>query len=335
MKQSRRTFLKGATASIATVGGIGALSGTGAAARYSIDSDLTNTEDISGSDLDYAIQQVRSDSPLIGLGSTWVDVGNQEGINAVYMAAHAAWESAWGTSNIAQDKNNIYGWKAYDSCPYSCAESFSTKSECIRTVMPVIRDEYLTPGGDHYYSSYGPTLRGMNQDYATDISWAEGIRDVMNSLADHIDFGDDGGDGGSYSWPVYSRGDNGEAVYSIQFLLEHHGYNLAHDGSYGPETESTVESFQSAQGLTVDGVVGPNTWSNLIVYVTSSSDDPYWPTYAVQHQLNYDEGYNISVDGYYGPETEGAIESFQSSAGLTVDGMAGPNTWQALVDIGN
>ncbi|WP_266075373.1 peptidoglycan hydrolase [Haladaptatus caseinilyticus] len=144
-----------------------------------------------------------------------------------------------------------------------------------------------------------------------------------------------GGNGSSYSWPARVRGDTGESVYSIQFLLEHHGYDLAHDGSYGPETESTVESFQSANGLTVDGMTGPNTWSELIVYVTSSSDDPYWPTYAVQHQLYYDEGYDISVDGYYGPETESAIESFQSSAGLTVDGMAGPNTWQALVDIGN
>ncbi|WP_158413663.1 peptidoglycan hydrolase [Haladaptatus cibarius] len=335
MKQSRRTFLKGATASIATVGGIGALSGTGAAARYSVDSDLTNTEDITGSDLDYAIQQVRSDSPLIGLGSTWVDVGNQEGINPVYMVAHAAWESDWGTSNIAQDKNNIYGWKAYDNCPYSCAESFSTKSECIQAVMPVIRDEYLTPGGDHYYSSYGPTLRGMNQDYATDISWAEGIRDVMNSLADHIDFG--GGDdpgGGNYSWPIYSNGDQGEAVYSIQYLLEHHGYNLQyHDGIYGSEVTSTIESFQSSQGLAVDGVVGPNTWSALIATVQSGS--AYWPTYAVQHHLNNDEGYNIAVDGVYGSETEGAIESFQSSAGIAVDGIVGPNTWQALVDTGN
>lgn len=83
MKQSRRTFLKSATASIAAVGGLGALSGAGAAARFSIDRDLTNTENISGNDLDYAIQQVRSDSPLIRLGDTWVDVGNQEGINPV------------------------------------------------------------------------------------------------------------------------------------------------------------------------------------------------------------------------------------------------------------
>ncbi|WP_435151854.1 peptidoglycan-binding domain-containing protein [Haladaptatus sp. DFWS20] len=96
---------------------------------------------------------------------------------------------------------------------------------------------------------------------------------------------------------MYTRGDTGEAVYSIQYLLEHHGYNLAHHGSFGPETESTVKSFQSAQGLTVDGYVGPNTWSNLVVYVTSSSDDPYWTTYAAQHHLRYDEGYSIAVDG--------------------------------------
>ncbi|WP_266075375.1 peptidoglycan hydrolase [Haladaptatus caseinilyticus] len=145
-----------------------------------------------------------------------------------------------------------------------------------------------------------------------------------------------GGGGGSYSWPIYSRGDQAEAVYSIQYLLEEHGYSLNyHDGIYGSEVESTVESFQSANGLSVDGVVGPNTWEELYVPVVSSSNDPYWATYGAQHHLRYDEGYSISVDGYYGPETESAIESFQSSAGIAVDGIVGHDTWQALVDIGN
>lgn len=149
------------------------------------------------------------------------------------------------------------------------------------------------------------------------------------------DFPGIGGDGGGgYSWPIYSNGDQGEAVYSIQYLLEHHDYNLQyHDGIYGSEVTSTVQSFQSANGLSVDGVVGPNTWSALIVTVQSGS--AYWPTYAAQHHLRYDEGHSIAVDGVYGPETQGAIESFQSGAGLTVDGIVGPNTWQALVDIGN
>ncbi|WP_231184600.1 peptidoglycan-binding protein [Haladaptatus sp. DYF46] len=149
------------------------------------------------------------------------------------------------------------------------------------------------------------------------------------------DFPGIGGDsGGSYSWPALVRGDNEEAVYSIQYLLEAHGYDLSHDGSFGPETESTVKSFQSANGLTVDGYVGPNTWSELIIYVTGT-ETPHWPTYAAQHHLRDGEGYSLDVDGDYGPETESVIRDFQSDAGITVDGMVGPNTWQALIDIGN
>ncbi|MFD1512959.1 N-acetylmuramoyl-L-alanine amidase [Halomarina rubra] len=148
------------------------------------------------------------------------------------------------------------------------------------------------------------------------------------------DGGDDGGTGGSYSWEYFSNGDQGEDVYTIQYLLEQHGYDLQyHDGIYGSEVETNVESFQSASGLAVDGVVGPNTWDALVVTVAGPNDDPWWATYAAQHSLRYGHGYSISVDGYYGSETEGAIESFQSSAGLAVDGVVGPATWQALVDL--
>lgn len=143
-----------------------------------------------------------------------------------------------------------------------------------------------------------------------------------------------GGGGTGYSWPTYSNGDEGESVYSIQYLLEDHGYDLNyHDGIYGSEVENAVEQFQSSQGLAVDGVVGPNTWEALYVPVLSASEDPYWATYGAQHHLRYGEGYSISVDGYYGSETENAIESFQSSAGIAVDGKVGHDTWQALVDI--
>jgi N-acetylmuramoyl-L-alanine amidase len=39
---------------------------------------------------------------------------------------------------------------------------------------------------------------------------------------------------------------------------------LTADGLFGPETESAVKKFQENLGLKVDGVVGAETWTDLI-----------------------------------------------------------------------
>ncbi|XVH33733.1 peptidoglycan-binding protein (plasmid) [Haloferacaceae archaeon DSL9] len=314
--RSRREFLRGTAATgIATIGGL-SLAETVAASTYTVDTDLRETLNIAGAELDAAVDAVSPGSPLVGLGETWVDVGNSEGINAVYMAAHAAHESAWGRSNIAQSKQNIYGWGAYDSDPYDGAKRFGSFDECVRHVMPRVREWYLTPGGRYYN---GSTLRGMNVRYATDDQWAAKIASIMNSLADELGASPPSDD----QWPVYRRGDGGRDVYTIQYLLRARGYSLVIDGSYGPETERTVQSFQSARGLTVDGIVGPATWGSLVV--TVSRGDEGDAVRAAQDQLG------ITVDGIFGPATESATEDFQSTNGLAVDGIVGPNTWKALV----
>jgi len=42
-------------------------------------------------------------------------------------------------------------------------------------------------------------------------------------------------------------------------------------------------------------------------------------------------GYPVEVDGIFGPETDRAVRQFQRDMGLLVDGVAGPQTWAALV----
>jgi peptidoglycan hydrolase-like protein with peptidoglycan-binding domain len=51
---------------------------------------------------------------------------------------------------------------------------------------------------------------------------------------------------------------------------------------------------------------------------------------AVQYLLRA-EGYALAADGTFGPQTKSAVKSFQGTKGLAVDGIVGPNTWQALV----
>jgi peptidoglycan hydrolase-like protein with peptidoglycan-binding domain len=41
-----------------------------------------------------------------------------------------------------------------------------------------------------------------------------------------------------------------------------------------------------------------------------------------------DRGWDILVDGYYGPQSQHIAREFQAQKGLTVDGIVGPVTWQ-------
>ena len=55
------------------------------------------------------------------------------------------------------------------------------------------------------------------------------------------------------------RGDSGDVVRAVQIALQAAGYRLATDGDFGESTEYFVQQMQRQHGLTVDGVVGPNT----------------------------------------------------------------------------
>ena len=58
--------------------------------------------------------------------------------------------------------------------------------------------------------------------------------------------------------PTLRRGDTGDDVLFLQTAL------LLHDGIYGRTTEAAVRDYQAANGLTVDGICGPQTWRFIL-----------------------------------------------------------------------
>lgn len=54
------------------------------------------------------------------------------------------------------------------------------------------------------------------------------------------------------------------------------------------------------------------------------------PVRTLQHLLD-ERGAGLAVDGIFGPRTDAAVRSFQSSEGLAVDGVVGPLTWAAVI----
>lgn len=62
---------------------------------------------------------------------------------------------------------------------------------------------------------------------------------------------------------LLKRGSKGAAVRELQTLLNARGRSLNVDGDFGPATEAAVRAFQEQRGLTVDGIVGKQTWAAL------------------------------------------------------------------------
>ena len=64
--------------------------------------------------------------------------------------------------------------------------------------------------------------------------------------------------------PTLRRGDTGTNVEFLQKRLNIWGASLVVDGIFGAATEENVKKFQAQYNLTVDGIVGLQTWSKLL-----------------------------------------------------------------------
>jgi peptidoglycan hydrolase-like protein with peptidoglycan-binding domain len=114
------------------------------------------------------------------------------------------------------------------------------------------------------------------------------------------------------------------------------------DGIYGPRTEAAVERLQRDSGLSVDGIVGPQTRRLL-----NAEAPPLAPgagygqpggsprVRAIQRRLRALGSRPGAVDGIYGPRTQAAVERFQRSVREPASGVVSPATAAALARAGS
>ena len=141
---------------------------------------------------------------------------------------------------------------------------------------------------------------------------------------------------------VLKVGSRGRDVRLLQRLLKAvTGDPLVNDGIFGGETESSVRRFQRQAGIGVDGIAGPNTFRKLERELAKKNA----PTESLklghrgdsvrnlQNWLNAKSpaGPGLVADGVFGHRTQTAVFNFQRHAGLTIDGIAGPDTLSALI----
>ena len=147
---------------------------------------------------------------------------------------------------------------------------------------------------------------------------------------------------------TYRRGDSGPAVAEVRAKLGVLGLlpvstdplEEAVTASFDDPTDRAVREFQQQRGITVDGIVGPQTYhaldearwrlgDRILSYVPArliAGDD----VAGLQQRL-LDMGFDCGrVDGLFGVETEQALREFQRNVGIRADGTCGPATFKAL-----
>ena len=147
--------------------------------EFTVDTDLTQPVHIIAEDFDLYFER-RQMKEMYGLGRALVSAQDKYSINAVYIMAHAAWESGWGKSKIARKKKNLFGYGAFGASPMNSAWTFNSFADSIDVVMYYVKQDYLAPDGRYWGGS--PTLAGMSKKYATDNNWKFGIVSIMNGF---------------------------------------------------------------------------------------------------------------------------------------------------------
>jgi beta-N-acetylglucosaminidase len=157
--------------------------------------NLTQFNSISQDQLNSWINsRAPANSPFRNQAAVFLEASKQSGLDPRYIVAHAALESAWGTSKIAKDKNNYFGIGAFNSSPYSSALTFNTGlASGIIGGANWIKKNYVDRGQNSLYSMiYGdPTHRyAVHDDGTPNESWMKNIASIMATAPDGGGFGE-------------------------------------------------------------------------------------------------------------------------------------------------
>ncbi|WP_081412178.1 peptidoglycan-binding protein [Alicyclobacillus herbarius] len=250
-----------------------------------------------------------------GLGTYFIEAQNKYGTNATYLVAHAALETGWGTSSLALYKNNWFGYGAYDKNAYEFGGTFPSSEYAILFEAWEVRQNYLTPGATNYGGA--PTLTGMNNNYATDSSWANSISQIMSEYV--------GQTGGSASDYVHYQASNTPpAPASTTEPL----YKVSTDAKAEVWSKSPYSAVPVFSSLS-DAAASAFLYGNLS---ETSSSTSYPAVKRLQQALNQSSAVTpkLSVDGQFGPNTKKAVEQFQKAVGLPQTGVCDDATWAKL-----
>lgn len=133
-------------------------------------------------------KNTKENSKLRWTGGSFIAAEKRYGVNALTMVAIAANESSWGCSEIAVEKNNLFGINARDSAPGIAAGTFNSVDHCIEVFAKEYIDEgYGNPEDWRYRGDYlGNKDAGANVKYSSDPYWGEKTASVMYRIESEV-----------------------------------------------------------------------------------------------------------------------------------------------------
>ena len=267
------------------------------------------------------------------------------------------------TNSTAYDQSFVYGRDIFENISRIVDETFDSylrRNDAIEPLFAAYCDgvEVNCPG-----LSQTGTVALANQGYTP----LEIIRYYYGNDINLVTDAPVGSFRPSYPGRPLILGDTNNSVQQLQIRLNRIADNYPSipkirliNGEFNQSTQEAVRAFQQIFNLTPDGIVGPATWYRIAYIYTSvkrlaelSSEglDPNeipseYPDVLrqgdsgqivrdLQYMLAivadyYPEVRPIEYDGFFGEQTTNAVRDFQTLAGLTPDGVVGPDTWRRL-----
>ena len=244
-----------------------------------------------------------SSSKMKELGNEFIAHQNAYGANALLMFGVAGNESAWGTSKIANDKNNLFGHGAVDSNPYYGANGYEKPADSVKYHAEYyISKGYLDVEDWRYNGGHlGDKLSGINVRYASDPYWGEKAASIYYYYYSYTS-----------SYADYSRYNIG-IINGIQS-----NYKLYKEPDYSSNIIHIL-------GTKTNGIASPRTCQLPVVILAAVTDSSGNKWYKIQSDtaLNesrtdtvYTNQYNFDRDYVYIPAKDVTIVSSLSSQSI-------------------
>ncbi len=207
-------------------------------------------------------------------GDAFVDAQEKYGVNAALMFSIGIHESGYGTSWIANNKNNLFGLNAVDASPGQSADSFASINDGIYNyAYGWLSYGYLQPGDYRFRGALlGNKQVGLNVKYASDPYWGEKAASYYYALDKAYGFQDYN----AYTVAVLN-GDYNNTVYAMKSPT---GYRVSTSYYQYKVKNSAVVVLGETSGPIVNGnttwyqIMSDPTLDNDLEYIGDSKSNP-------------------------------------------------------------